>query len=110
MVILVVKNFFRRIFGNIFKRRKNLSLGFYGPPNAGKCVTPETEVVLINGEIKQINEIFDEAKKSKKIDDYQEGYIEVSDSNIILPTFDIKSFKIIPKKVSHVYSQRYEGE
>lgn len=28
--------FFKRIFSNWFKRRDNLKIGFYGPPNAGK--------------------------------------------------------------------------
>jgi len=36
MVIKVIKNFFNRIFLNIFKNKKNIKLGFYGPPNAGK--------------------------------------------------------------------------
>lgn len=29
-------NFFRRIFTSIFRGKKELKLGFYGPPNAGK--------------------------------------------------------------------------
>ncbi len=36
MVIKVLKNFFKRIFSSIFKNRKDIKLGFYGPPNAGK--------------------------------------------------------------------------
>ena len=36
MVVKVIKNFFGRIFGNMFKQKKELKLGFYGPPNAGK--------------------------------------------------------------------------
>lgn len=36
MVIKVFKNFFNRVFFNIFKNKKNIKLGFYGPPNAGK--------------------------------------------------------------------------
>jgi len=36
MVIKVVKNFFTRIFSNMFKSRRDIRLGFYGPPNAGK--------------------------------------------------------------------------
>ena len=36
MVIKIITNFFKRIFGNLFKGRKELSIGFYGPPNAGK--------------------------------------------------------------------------
>ena len=36
MVIKVLKNFFKRIFSNMFKSKSNIKLGFYGPPNAGK--------------------------------------------------------------------------
>jgi small GTP-binding protein len=36
MVIRIVRDFFKRMFGSIFKSRKHLSIGFYGPPNAGK--------------------------------------------------------------------------
>ena len=35
-MIKILKNFFRRIFVDMFKSRKEFSLGFYGPPNAGK--------------------------------------------------------------------------
>jgi len=36
MVAKALKNFFKKIFANMFKNKKELSLGFYGPPNAGK--------------------------------------------------------------------------
>ncbi len=36
MVANILKNFFKRIFFNIFRQKKELKLGFYGPPNAGK--------------------------------------------------------------------------
>ncbi len=36
MAIRIVKNFFKRIFLNIFRNKKEIKLGFYGPPNAGK--------------------------------------------------------------------------
>jgi GTPase len=36
MVMKVFKNFFKRVFSNLFKSRKEIKLGFYGPPNAGK--------------------------------------------------------------------------
>ncbi len=32
----MLKNFFKNIFSNIFKQKRELKLGFYGPPNAGK--------------------------------------------------------------------------
>lgn len=36
MVIRVVRNFFRKVFGGLFKNKEDIKLGFYGPPNAGK--------------------------------------------------------------------------
>jgi len=36
MVIKVFKNFISGMFSKIFKNKKDIKLGFYGPPNAGK--------------------------------------------------------------------------
>lgn len=36
MVIRILKDFTKRMFNVFFKRKKQVSLGFYGPPNAGK--------------------------------------------------------------------------
>ncbi len=36
MVIKIFRNFIKRMFSGIFRGKKELSLGFYGPPNAGK--------------------------------------------------------------------------
>ena len=36
MVIKVVRNFFKKVFKGLFKNKKDIKLGFYGPPNAGK--------------------------------------------------------------------------
>lgn len=36
MAIKILKDFSKRLLNIIFKRRKEISLGFYGPPNAGK--------------------------------------------------------------------------
>jgi GTP-binding protein Era len=36
MAIKILKNFFKRIFSSIFKHKRDIKLGFYGPPNAGK--------------------------------------------------------------------------
>jgi GTP-binding protein Era len=35
-MVRIFRNFFKRIFFNIFKNKKDVKLGFYGPPNAGK--------------------------------------------------------------------------
>ena len=36
MAIKVFTNFFKKVLGNILKNKKDIKLGFYGPPNAGK--------------------------------------------------------------------------
>ncbi|MGV8151531.1 MAG: Era-like GTP-binding protein [Candidatus Nanoarchaeia archaeon] len=36
MIIKFLSNFKERMFGIFFKKKKDISLGFYGPPNAGK--------------------------------------------------------------------------
>lgn len=36
MEIKIFKNFFKRILANLFKNNREVKLGFYGPPNAGK--------------------------------------------------------------------------
>ena len=36
MEIKIFKNFFKKIFSNLFKNKKEIKMGFYGPPNAGK--------------------------------------------------------------------------
>jgi len=35
-MIKILKNFSRRILASIFKRREDINIGFYGPPNSGK--------------------------------------------------------------------------
>ena len=36
MVIKIFKNFFKKIFNSLFREKRNIKLGFYGPPNSGK--------------------------------------------------------------------------
>jgi len=36
MAIKTFSNFFKKVFSTIFRNKKDISLGFYGPPNAGK--------------------------------------------------------------------------
>jgi hypothetical protein len=36
MAIKIFTNFFKKVLNNIFRNKKDIKLGFYGPPNAGK--------------------------------------------------------------------------
>lgn len=35
-MLKIIKSFARRVWQSIFKKRENIKIGFYGPPNAGK--------------------------------------------------------------------------
>ena len=110
----------RRMFGgflSIFKKRKNVKLGIYGPPNAGKCLTQDTSIILYNGEIKTIKKLFDEIREIKsefskcdKFEDFEETYLETSDLGILVPSLDPKTLKIVPKKMQFVYAQKHKGQ
>jgi len=36
MAVKIFRNFFKRVFSGLFKGKKDIKLGFYGPPNSGK--------------------------------------------------------------------------
>ena len=36
MPVKIFRNFFRRIFSGIFRNKREIRMGFYGPPNVGK--------------------------------------------------------------------------
>src|SRR3989344_212334 len=36
MVLKILKEFSQRIFAGFFRKREDIKIGFYGPPNAGK--------------------------------------------------------------------------
>jgi intein/homing endonuclease/GTPase SAR1 family protein len=97
----------------LFQKKKNLKIGIYGPPNAGKCVAPETQIVLQDGQIKPIKEIFDNVREREGIckeKDFEEMFIQVKGQDIIVPSLDQETLHMIPKRVSFVYAQKYKGE
>ena len=81
----------------------------YGPPGCGKCMTGETPVMLFNGGIKLIAEIYEQFSElgEKKIGEH-EWVIEKP--GIELPSFNPKTLKIEKKKVEFIYRQRYSGK
>ncbi len=60
----IFKKFVNKVFRDIFSRRKDLRLGFYGPPNAGKT-TLANKICLdwIGEEIGKVSEIAHETRK-----------------------------------------------
>src|SRR3989338_2285918 len=111
-MIGVFQRFINKIFRDLFKRKKQLKLGLYGPPNGGKCVTPDTEVVLANGRALPIKELFDHVNGQKgqfDITTSSEVIIQCEDLNLQVPSFDLRELKIVNKKVTHLYAQKYSG-
>ncbi len=114
-MLRVLTNFIKRIFIQLFDEKKQIKLGFYGPPNGGKCVTPDTEIVFYNGEIRPIGEVFQQILQKPgtlniPFGDVKEHYIDTSNMNLIVPSLDPITLKIIPKKISFVYQQHYQGD
>ena len=60
----ILKKFIQKVFSDIFSRRGELKLGFYGPPNAGKT-TLANKICMdwIGEEIGKVSEIAHETRK-----------------------------------------------
>ena len=74
-----------------------------GHVDHGKCVTAETEVVLADGVIRPIKEIYDELSSSMPMLDDKKGEIlDLSKSNLRLLSLD-ETGVVSPKKASHLW-------
>lgn len=104
----------KKLSFNPFSKKSNIKLGLYGPPNGGKCVTPDTNIILFDGNIKPIKDIFEEVREKtgefNNLKEFNETWIECKDLNIVVPSLDQKELKIVPKKISFVYAQKYQGD
>lgn len=111
-MINLLQKFIQSVFGNIFSRKAHLKLGLYGPPNGGKCVTPDTEVVLSNGIVLPIKELFcyvNSRKDDFDLNSASEVSIQCDELGLYVPSFDMDQLKIVDRKVTHVYAQKYKG-
>lgn len=81
-----------------------------GPPGTGKCVAPETPIILDNGEIKSAEEIFNEYKNEGIIikDDGEETIIELPSKRLNVLSLD-KDLKIKVAEVRYLYRKRFYG-
>ena len=41
-MIKILRDFSKRVLGGLFRKKKDIKLGFYGPPNAGKTSLANT--------------------------------------------------------------------
>ncbi len=81
----------------------------YGPPGCGKCVSGDTPVLLANGEIKSIEDIY-ESKKNLGEKNLNENETLIEEPGTEVLSLNKKTLKIEKKKVNYIYKQRYKGK
>lgn len=86
MAIKILKNFFRRIFGNLFKNKKEIKLGFYGPPNAGKTSLANRICKDFTGE--EIGSISKVPHETRKIQFKEKVEISYKDKKMVFKMID----------------------
>jgi len=89
----------QRILDTLFPIAKGGTAAIPGPFGSGKCVTPETPVMLADGETVPIEELF-ESLAGEKTEEEGEALVE-AEAEIM--TFDEDAGEIRPASISHVY-------
>lgn len=64
-MIRILKNISKRILGGLFKKRDNLKIGFYGPPNAGK--TSLANIICKDWTGEEIGSVSDIPHETRKV-------------------------------------------
>ena len=83
------------------KKQVIMMVGLYGQ---GKCVHPDSNIVLESGEINKAKELYD--KYSKKFNEIflEDGtIIDISNADLYVPSFNPSTLKIENKKVTHLW-------
>ena len=86
MVIRIIKNFFKRMFSEIFGKKKNVSLGFYGPPNAGKTSLANKICKDWTGE--EIGKVSRIPHETRKVQFKEQVDIKYKDKNLMFKLVD----------------------
>jgi len=82
---------------------------FYGPPGCGKCVSPDTPVLLSSGLIEEISSIYEDAKSNAEEIKISENELIIENPGIEVLSLNLESLKIEKKQVQFLYRQRYKG-
>ncbi len=109
-LIASIKDSISKLFSGSEPKR----IGIYGPPNAGKCLAADEEVLLWDGTRRSIDDIYSSARTAcpdaPDVSDLpHERWIECSEAGIRVPALT-GELSIVPATVSHVFRQRYRGE
>ncbi len=83
------------------EQNRILLLGLYG---AGKCVHADSNIQLSNGNIIKIKELYDEYSKDFKEEILEDGkIIDISNLNLLVPSFNPDNAKIENKRATHLW-------
>ena len=88
----------QRVLDGLFPIAKGGTAAIPGPFGSGKCVTPETPVMLADGERVRIEELFD-----RMTEDVPEDGEVLREAEAEILTFDEDAGTIRPATTSHVY-------
>lgn len=87
------------------KKTKILLLGLYG---AGKCVHGDSQINLSNGKIISAKELYEDYISFNE-EELEDGkIIDISNKNLLVPSFNPKTLKIENKKVTHLWKLKKE--
>lgn len=108
-LIASIKDSISRLFSGSEPKR----IGIYGPPNAGKCLAADEEILLSDGTRRSIEEIYSSARarcpEAPDVSDSpDETWIACSEAGLRVPALT-KDLTVVPATVSHVFRQRYRG-
>jgi hypothetical protein len=85
-VIKIFKNFFKRIFSGIFRNKREIKLGFYGPPNAGKTSLANRICKDFTGE--EIGSVSKIPHETRKIQFKEKVEISYKDKKMVFKMID----------------------
>ncbi len=80
MVFKVLTNFTKRMFNSLFSQRKEISLGFYGPPNGGKTTLANRICKDWTGE--EIGKVSKMAHETRKVQFKEEVEIKYKEKSL----------------------------
>ena len=88
----------------IIKEKKPLKIMMVGVYGSGKCVHPNTNILMKNGDSIKIKDLYDNFSKTNQSLELEDGaIIDISNQNLILPSFNPKTLKIENKKTTHIW-------
>jgi len=109
----LIKLLYDEIQNIIGGERKELILGkketilFVGLYGTGKCVDGESKIQLGNGEIPEIRNLYRKYEETEEKEELKGGaIINISNKNLLLPSFNPYTGKIENKKATHIWKLR----